>query len=122
MLGTMSDEPTPQDRKKILKLGILTQELALLQAKARDLRTQQRILVMDLVQREVLSQSRAARISEVGRQTIATWVNVHPADYVNAQESADAIISADETLTLDALPELHPDWGKPSELPPGHGA
>lgn len=117
----MYNELTPQDRKKILKLGILTQELALLQDKAKKWRSMQRTLVIDLVQREVISQSRASRISEVGRQTIASWVNVEPADYKSAQEEADLIASADDSPTLDPAPPLHPDWGKPSPFDPGHG-
>jgi len=118
----MYSELTPEDRRKILKLGILTQELALLQDKARKWRTQQRTLVIDLVQREIISQARASRISEVGRQTIASWVNVDPADFKSAQEEADLIVAADDSLPEAFLPDLHPNWGKPSDLPPGHGA
>lgn len=122
MVGNMPNELTPQDRKKILKLGIVTQELALLQREATKLRTQQRTLVIDLVQREAISQSRAARISEVGRQTIASWVNVHPADFKSAQEEADLLVLGNVGNDPESGPELHPDWGKPSQLPPGHGA
>ena len=118
----MYNELSPQDRKKILKLGILTQELALLQYEAKKLRTYQRTLVIDLVQREVISQSRASRISEVGRQSIASWVNVNPADFVSAQEEADLIVADDNYPVHFREPELHPDWGKPLDLPPGHGA
>jgi len=118
----MTFEPSPEDRKKILKLSILTQELALLQEKAQNWRTMQRTLIIDLVQREVLSQARASRIAEVGRDTIRIWVNVHPADVVSAKEEADLLVAADRFPTVGEPLELHPDWGKPSDLPPGHGA
>jgi hypothetical protein len=118
----MHNEPSELDRKKLLKLGILTQEMALLEDQFKKWRIMQRTLVIDLVQREVVSQSRASRIAEVGRDTIRSWVNVHPADFVSAQEEADLIVAADKSLDIGEPPELHPDWGKPSELPPGHGA
>lgn len=117
----MSKQISDADRKKILKLGILSQELALLQDQAKKWKAQQKVLVIDLVQREVLSQARASRITELSRQSIASWVNVHPADYESAQERADAIVAADSSLVLDPMPQLHPGWGVPSELDPGHG-
>lgn len=106
----MSKEISDADRKKVLKLGIVSQELALLSDQSKKWRAQQRVLVIDLVQREILSQARASRITELSRQSIASWVNVHPADYESAQERADAIVAADDSLVLDPIPPLHAGW------------
>lgn len=90
MLITMPNELTPQDRNSLTRLGIETQEIALLQVKLDAKRKLQKTLVIDLVQREIISQSRASKIAEVQRQTISRWL----------QEAFEAPLSEEDRIAL----------------------
>jgi predicted XRE-type DNA-binding protein len=80
MVVNMNDDLTPADRKLILNLGIITQEIGIMQHDMSIRRATQKALVVDLVTREILSQARAARIAEIQRQTVTSWVNSWPGD------------------------------------------
>jgi len=75
MVMNMPEIITEEDYQKLLELGILTQEIGILLADAREKRARQRRLVVDLVQREIISQARASKIAEVQRQTISKWLD-----------------------------------------------
>lgn len=70
----MPDIPSPEDYELLIELGLATQEIAIWTEEIQVKRDRQRRLVIDLVQREVISQARASRIAEVQRQTISKWL------------------------------------------------
>lgn len=70
----MPTELTQPDRQLVLRLGIMTQEIALLHVDLEERKSVQKALVYSLVSRGMISLSRAARICEVQRQTISRWV------------------------------------------------
>lgn len=70
----MYGDISPEDLEKVRQLGLITQELLIEQEEWRRKRAVQRRLAVDLIQREVISQARASRITEVQRQTISSWL------------------------------------------------
>lgn len=73
-LTDMSDD----DAKKIDELQAITRIVGSQTEQFARLRRKQKLLVVDLVQREVLSQASAARLAHIQRQTVTSWVNGWP--------------------------------------------
>lgn len=76
----MQRDISPADRKLILQLGIITQEIGLKQHDLNLMRQEQKALIVDLVHRDIISLARAARIAEVQRQTATNWVKSWPGE------------------------------------------
>lgn len=95
----MPNEIPQPERELIIRLGIITQEIALLQADLDKRKSSQKALVVSLVQREMISQSRASRIAEVQRSTIARWL----------QEAYEAPLSEEDRVALRYQQEINRD-------------
>jgi hypothetical protein len=79
MVGDMQlSEMSPDDAKKVDELQEITRVLSNAADQLARLRAKQKRLVVDLVEREILSQAGAARIARIQRQTVTAWVNTWP--------------------------------------------
>lgn len=108
----MDEYPSPEDMERIRKLGLLTQELALLQDRVDKWNAMKKAMVVDLVQREVISQSRAARIAELNRGTVAAWVNTWPGDLPSPEDYAEMLLKHERETDAAELrqKDAHKAW------------